>query len=778
MAVIRRPHASLALNVRRGAGNSIGVINLRETQWQGVVGVGIFVIWLLARHLASSNADTSTTVVDALLTWTDDGAWPAVPLLTVVVLTMDRVKSLKRLLRSLETAHYDQKARIRLVIQVDHSKQNGACLSLAQQFPWKYGPKVVHISKEPLGLARSWFQAWRPYVPGDVTTPKDNWVSKVHCDDYLSVQCQRAIILEDDIELSPAWYMYLQSAWNAYPNRMDLAGVTLQRQELVPLLASRRNEQIVNNHEPFLYPLLGSIGFSPHPKHWNDFLSWVRDMPNPFEADVMTPDLITSSWYTDLERGTMWTQHFIYFTKTRHVEQTGVELCTLYINLRDNFTLATHHREKGVHVTGAAIKDFPAAPFDKLVVNFPAEPQKYDWDAKPVVPTKSDRLRTVNKVALGSTYGEWTYDASRLNSKSIVYSVGVGLDTTWDEALLRRHPGLRIWAFDPTPGAAKHVIRKRHSSDPNEDILLRDRFHFTPEGLTAKEDVHVEKFTKPLDPAHISMKEGEFSGLGDVIEVNVSTLKHWLEQFNREHFDILKMDIEGTEYDVLEKCLEDDFFPFDQLLLEWHGLEKSETVSRRETILDALTNKGFISIAESSGGKEMSFIRAPVDSTTETGTNVLSTSLVGASKPKPEIKAKKKEKSETMPSLKENKLTIAAAKDVAKKNNGVVILQLLNEGYITMTLSWICNVRQFDVLSHTLFVTTDQGAYDALTQFDSKLQVILRPYESKQELDYGQHEYFAYMLFRTRLIVDLLENSVTVWLVESDAVWLQDPTPI
>jgi FkbM family methyltransferase len=512
-------------------------------------------------------------------------------------------------------------------------------------------------------------------------------------------------------------------------------------------------------------------------------------MPNPFEADVMTPDLITSSWYTDLERGTMWTQHFIYFTKTRHVEQTGVELCTLYVNLRDNFSLAAHHREKGVHVTMDTNQDFPVAPFNKLVVNFPAEPQKYDWDAKPVVLTKSDRLKTVHKVSLGSSYGEWTYDASRLNSKSIVYSVGVGEDTSWDEALLRRHPGLRIWAFDPTPRAAEHVKRKRYSSDQNEDILLRDRFHFTPEGLTAKEDVHVEKFTKPLDPAHISMKEGEFSDLGEVVEVNVSTLKHWLEQFNRERFDILKMDIEGTEYSVLEKCLEDDFFPFDQLLLEWHGFETSETGSRRQKILDALTKKGFISIAESSGSKEMSFIRAPVDSTTYTGMNALSTSLVDASKPKPEIKSEKKEKtavlelkptpkSETMPSLKENKLTIGAAKGVAKKNNEVIILQLLNEGYITMTLSWICNVRQFDVLRRTLFVATDRAAYDALREFDSKLQVILRPYESKQELDYGQHEYFAYMLFRTRLIVDLLESGVTVWLVESDAVWLQDPTPI
>ena len=34
------------------------------------------------------------------------------------------------------------------------------------------------------------------------------------------------------------------------------------------------NLEILNNHEPFLYKLVGTWAFSSHPKHWREFLDW------------------------------------------------------------------------------------------------------------------------------------------------------------------------------------------------------------------------------------------------------------------------------------------------------------------------------------------------------------------------------------------------------------------------------------------------------------------------------------------------------------------------
>ena len=111
--------------------------------------------------------------------------------------------------------------------------------------------------------------------------------------------------------------------------------------------------------------------------------------------------------------------------------------------------------------------------------------------------------------------------------------------------------------------------------------------------------------------------------------------------------------------------------------------------------------------------------------------------------------------------------------------HGVVLIQLLNEGYVEMTKSWVCNVRRFStVLPKTLFVTTDQAAYDALTAFDPTLHVVLEPYTAPKSMKYGQTTYYNYMLFRTKLISTLLDSNLTLWLTESDAVWLKDPTDL
>ena len=50
----------------------------------------------------------------------------------------------------------------------------------------------------------------------------------------------------------------------------------------------------------------------------------------------------------------------------------------------------------------------------------------------------------------GTKHGGSTYNATGLTPNSVVYSVGLGEDTSWDEAMMRDH-GLHVWGFDPTP---------------------------------------------------------------------------------------------------------------------------------------------------------------------------------------------------------------------------------------------------------------------------------------------------------------------------------------
>ena len=611
-------------------------------------------------------------------------------ILKVHILTMNRAKSLQRLLNSLEKAEYVSD-RVNLNIHIDKSADNHACIKVAESFQFSNGEVTIDISDQNNGLRNAWFRAWRPL---------DN---------------ERAIILEDDVELSTQWYKWLKRAWEANGERDDLAGISLQRQTLVPQKPHKQIE-IVNNHKPFLYRLVGSIGFSPHWKHWRAFLNWI-DSVDTSTVDVKTPGLITSDWMDTLDRRHMWTQYFIWFCKQH-------DLYTLYINLPKEKTLAAHMREKGEHYGRTEGRDFALAT--EVDMNFPLALVKYGWDGRMVVRTKTPPRTRPVLVTDGSEYGGWTYDSSQLTSDSVVYSVGLGEDTSWDEGIMKRF-GLNVWGFDPTTKSIEYV---------HKNNKLGQNFHFTAEALGIEKGVRI--FTKPKNPNHVSMREGRHDGLGETVEVHTNTLQNWMDKFSHSHIDILKIDIEGSEYDVLEDWIKKEWFPMDQLLIEFHQ-RFFENKDRHFKVLAGLKESGFEIIHDKKNkGQEIAFHK-----------------------------------------LQKRASDFVQQAKMIQSLHGFVNIQLLNTGYVDMTKSWICNVRSFPgVLEKTLFITTDQIAHDKLLQFDSSLNVVLELYETPKDLTYGQYAYYDFMLFRTRLLIRLLKEKITVWLTESDAVWLNDPTDI
>ena len=271
------------------------------------------------------------------------------------VLTWNRPASVKRLLDSLSISAYDGDV-VDLIIHIDGGRGTEETEQISVDFEWPYGRKEKIKSKANCGLAMAWFNAWKPKSSNE-----------------------RAIIFEDDIVVSPLWYKWLKKAWQAYINATDVAGISLMRQTLVPKERIKsRTMEIVNNHEPFLYKLLGSTGFSPHPEHWKKFTDWI-DSVNYKTVDVFVPGLITSRWWKDQSRwwkgrsSRMWTQHFIYFSN-KH------ELYTLYINLPDGKTLAANMRESGAHFDGTKGPDFPLAT--NVSFYFPKELNRYNWEGK------------------------------------------------------------------------------------------------------------------------------------------------------------------------------------------------------------------------------------------------------------------------------------------------------------------------------------------------------------------------------------------------------------
>jgi FkbM family methyltransferase len=212
--------------------------------------------------------------------------------------------------------------------------------------------------------------------------------------------------------------------------------------------------------------------------------------------------------------------------------------------------------------------------------------------------------------SFGSRDGIWYCDASRLTSDSIVYSFGLGRDTSFDEALITAFPGLRVWGFDPTPKAVAYVRDRLQNN-------FLDPSHFTlvEEALTGDPNVSTLSFIlPPNDPEKVSLRsDSGLKHLRNTVSYQAATLQSFMARFGHDQLDILKIDVEGSEYAVLEQLLTDDFLPAQQFLLEFHlrfFWSNPFLRIRHKRIIQMMEQKGYHLAYCDALQREMTFLRS------------------------------------------------------------------------------------------------------------------------------------------------------------------------
>jgi len=286
------------------------------------------------------------------------------PTTRLIVLTMDRVTSLKRLLDSLETANYGED-HVDLDIWID--KRNDApihegVLQAARDVKWKQGTKTIHKRTENAGLYQQWIYTWN--ITEETT--------------------EAAVILEDDLQVSPGFYQWLRVARAAYAQDTDVAAFTLQRSTLRPRqirgVASGPLD-ISQEHVVFKYRLLGTWGFAPERDEWVEFRSWFEEMKAKGEKPYVDK-LMTTDWYKSQEKDgfapTMWSQWWIKFVDERNY-------FTVTAHLPDGSTLACNWREQGLHYSKVKPSaDFPIFRGNVEQFVMPDDPILVDWDGREI----------------------------------------------------------------------------------------------------------------------------------------------------------------------------------------------------------------------------------------------------------------------------------------------------------------------------------------------------------------------------------------------------------
>lgn len=195
----------------------------------------------------------------------------------------------------------------------------------------------------------------------------------------------------------------------------------------------------------------------------------------------------------------------------------------------------------------------------------------------------------------GTDYGGWTILRDRISSHSIVYSFGIGEDISFDLGLIEA-VGCRVHAFDPTPKSLAWLGKQR----------LPDLFSYYGVGLAAQ-DGNV-RFLLPKNPEHVSGSVHSASHLQTTQAVDVSMLRlQTIRAFLRHtHIDLLKMDIEGSEYAVIDDLLRDNDKP-NQLLIEFHHRFESIGADQTRQAIHKLQAAGYHIFHEQNNFQEVCF---------------------------------------------------------------------------------------------------------------------------------------------------------------------------
>ena len=190
------------------------------------------------------------------------------------------------------------------------------------------------------------------------------------------------------------------------------------------------------------------------------------------------------------------------------------------------------------------------------------------------------------------TYKESFFDQAYIRGfpaavrqKPIRTAVDVGANVGYFSLfLLSRFPGVRVWAYEPIPVNFELLEQYRHA---HPDLQLQA----VPKAVTAPAcrtlTLHYDRSDRYTTSASI-LSESEHS---DTLEVEATSLADILADHQLGELDFLKLDCEGSEYDILYQSPDQFLERIQRIAIETHpgptGREQSATLA------DFLRKSGF-----------------------------------------------------------------------------------------------------------------------------------------------------------------------------------------
>ncbi len=197
---------------------------------------------------------------------------------------------------------------------------------------------------------------------------------------------------------------------------------------------------------------------------------------------------------------------------------------------------------------------------------------------------------------LGTEYGGWPLLTDQTPRAPLIYSFGVGEDISFDVAAINKFHAT-VHAFDPTPRSLTWIGQQN----------LPAGFHFHPVGVAA-EDGEAEFFAPEVSGyVSYSSQPAAKSDRGLAVKAPVKRFSTLIAELDTVTPDMVKFDIEGFEYAVLDDIIDGSQLP-GQLSVEFHHRMYDIPTTRTIEQIERLRNVGYRIFYVSESGHEYGLV--------------------------------------------------------------------------------------------------------------------------------------------------------------------------
>jgi FkbM family methyltransferase len=191
---------------------------------------------------------------------------------------------------------------------------------------------------------------------------------------------------------------------------------------------------------------------------------------------------------------------------------------------------------------------------------------------------------------LGTRYGGWWLYAPAIGREPLLIDCGLGKDISFPLAFLERFGG-RVIGIDPNPDALAYC---REHCPPRMEVRAAALWSEPGRRLSFHLPRSADKLPKGADGVSGSLLASHGYAGDQALEVTTTSLGEVLASTGRAECDMLKLDIEGAEYEVLQAlCADGQIERTRQLAVEFHHGWTDRTLQDTEACVAQLAAHGF-----------------------------------------------------------------------------------------------------------------------------------------------------------------------------------------